>query len=163
MSFGKHTTEPKHKQVKPRFWTARWSAHEAPEWVTPIMKCIIATTAVIKGIDLMLDPTTTSEVFAYANLFGTDSWGAVQAATGALVLIFLTTRLRAGLIISLGLCMVVWGMYASVIAQAVLPNIMMEGGLRNIAGPGGHAAMFILAFMVSVRQYRTAATEGAGL
>lgn len=160
MIFGRYTNEPKHKLIKPRFWTARWSPRPAPEWVTPILKCILAVTAIIKGLDLAFDPTTTNEVFAYANIFGTHAWGAVQAISGALVILFLILRWRAGLIISLGLCMVVWGMYATVLAQAVFPVFAVDGGLRSVSGAAAHCATFILAFMVSVHQYRAAAADG---
>lgn len=146
---------------KPPFWTARYRQEPGPPWGLTCLLIIVCASGIGRGADLALDPDTSSEVFAYANLLGTTQWGTVQALVSAAPLIALASRRQAGVIVSCVAAGVVWAMYAVVIFQGLLPLITTQGGLRNALIPLTTAAFFLLAFMVATHQYRRSMVEEA--
>ncbi|MGV2479682.1 UNVERIFIED_CONTAM: hypothetical protein IGO34_22875 [Salmonella enterica subsp. enterica serovar Weltevreden] len=159
MAHGKRSNLPLHQRAKPRFWTAKWAARSGPSWSPTALMLIVSISSVGSGGDLALDRTTGNEIFAYANLLGTHEWGMLQSVGGLLVILMIATRWQAGLIVALGLLMTVWGMYSVVLLQGLWPILPEEGGLRSFIAAAEETTIILVAFVISVWQYRRGAVD----
>ncbi|MCQ9384460.1 hypothetical protein [Brevibacterium moorei] len=132
------------------FWTAPYASRQPQYWLFPAAALAAGLYSLIAGVDLAIDQTTENEVFAFANLVGTQAWGIMQAIAGALVVGTILFRWIAGIIISTALAGTVWLMWAWVLLQGTLRVFAEQGGLRIVAAPAFVCVMFWLLFVTAV-------------
>lgn len=134
--------------------SVRYRLQAAPQWFLPFITMWVTVGAFSRGVDLAVDPSTSSELFAYANIIGANAWGWIQAAVSGLLLIMILSRWTVGILGALILSTTVWFAYSVVIFQAVAGVITIEGGLRNGVVPLITAGVMLAAFLAISRQLR---------
>jgi len=87
--------------ARPRYGTVLngalrpWQAPQLPAWFTPVLSCLLACSALGRGLDLVLFPPPPApptargsrEIVAWVDVFGQQHWGGALALAGASVLI----------------------------------------------------------------------------
>lgn len=141
--------------VRYRFW-------RAPEWFLSFAIVWVSAGALVRGIDLGLDPATTNEVYAYANILGANTWGWIQATTAAFVLITLAARWAVGMLAAQLAAIMAWTAYAIVVLQAVLGVFVTDGGFRNAVVPLITAGIYLATFIATTEQLRQEVAADGG-
>ena len=155
-------TMGRHSYLVRSIFTERYSLREAPPWLLPTLLTWVSAGALIRGIDLGLDPSTDNEVFAYANILGANTWGWIQAVASGSVLLMMTTRWAVGVLAAQLLSIIAWLAYAIVVLQAVMGVLTAEGGLRNAIVPLVTAGLYVITFVASTQLLRQrAARDGS--
>lgn len=140
----------------------RYGLEKAPEWFLTVIIAWVSTGALIRGIDLGLDPSTTNEVYAYANILGANTWGWIQATTAVFVLITLASRWAVGMLAAQLAAIMVWTAYAIVVLQAVLSVFVTDGGFRNAVVPLITAGIYLATFIATTEQIRQGVAADGG-
>ncbi|MCT1448474.1 hypothetical protein M3G43_14540 [Brevibacterium casei] len=154
----------RHSYMLSSIFSVRFGLEAAPRWFLVWIIGFVSAMSLGRGLDLALDPTTGTEILAYANILGANTWGWVQTGVSATVLLMLANRWTVGLITAQIASTAVWLAYAVSILQALIGILPTEGGLRNFIIPLTLAGLYTLSFIATTAQLRRrAATDGRGL
>lgn len=126
----------------------------APEWLLTAILLVIAGRGLGSGLDLALDPDTSSDIYAYADIVGANTWGWLQALASVLLLIALASRWLSAILATQVVITTIWFVYGIAIFQGTLPIITEAGGLRNAFNPWATAGCLFVAFLATVDQMR---------
>ena len=141
--------------------SVRFTLEEAPRWLLAWIIGFVGVMAFGRGIDLALDPTTGTEILAFANILGANNWGWVQAAASITVIIMLSARWTVGIIAAQIASIGVWLAYSISIGQALIHIVPTEGGVRNFLIPMTLTGLYVLSLLATTAQLRRkAATDG---
>lgn len=151
----------RHAYMLQSILSVRFTLEEAPRWLLTVTIVWVAVMALGRGLDLALDPTTSSEVLAYANVLGANTWGWIQTSVSVAVLLMLAARFTVGIIATQIASVAVWLAYSISIFQALINIVATEGGLRNALIPLTLAGLYFIVFLATTAQLRRmAATDG---
>lgn len=126
----------------------------APEWLLTALLIILAGRGLGSGLDLALDPDTSSDIYAYADIIGANMWGWLQATASMLLIAALASRWISAILATQVVITTIWFVYGIAIFQGTLPIITEAGGLRNAFNPWATAGCLFVAFLATVDQMR---------
>lgn len=126
----------------------------APEWLLTALLIILAGRGLGSGLDLALDPETSSDIYAYADIVGANTWGWLQALASVLLLLAMASRWLSAILATQVVITAIWFVYGIAIFQGTLPIITEAGGLRNAFNPWATAAVMFIGFLATVDQMR---------
>jgi len=151
----------RHSYSVSSMFAVKYGFEKAPEWFLTFIIAWVSTGALVRGIDLGLDPSTRNEVYAYANILGANTWGWIQATTALIVLMMLACRWAVGMLAAQLAAIMVWTAYAIVVLQAVLGVVATDGGVRNAVVPLITGGTYLATFIATTDQLRKqVATDG---
>ena len=126
----------------------------APDWLLSGILLIIGVWGLGRGLDLALDPDTSAEIYAFADVVGANTWGWIQAAASAALLAALASRWLTAVLVAEVIAVAAWFVYGIARCRGALPLLADEGGLRNAFVPWSTASCLFIAFLATVDQMR---------